>query len=156
MIFFSKSGHPYWDILYCVVRGMVETFHLLSKSMENKIFETSEISLHQKIYKIYLHFESSISLYSYLQNSTKLYILPTIHNFFTLRSFFDPKTEKNEISARFLISKTRRVSYHNFISSYKPFRNKIRKHFYFPGIWARWLCGSLSLQSYPNVLLGLF
>ena len=73
---------------------MVETFHLLSKSMENKIFETSEISLHQKIYKIYLHFESSISLYSYLQNSTKLYILPTIHNFFTLRSFFDPKTEK--------------------------------------------------------------
>ena len=30
------------------MRGMVETFHLLSKSMENKIFETSEIPLHQR------------------------------------------------------------------------------------------------------------
>ena len=104
---------------------MVETFHLLSKSMENKIFETSEISLHQKIYKIYLHFESSISLYSYLQNSTKLYILPTIHNFFTLRSFFDPKTEKMKFQLVFSFQRQgafRTITLFHHMN--KPFRNK--------------------------------
>ena len=60
-----------------------------------------------RLNKIYLHFESSISLYSYFRNSTKTHI-HTIITFLLWEVSFILKL-KNEILARFLISKKRRM-----------------------------------------------